>query len=297
MENKKILIIPKISKFEWDMHRYNLTKEQLIERYKTEQVDIERILSSHKRQEDSLNFLRKLFDENQFVSRDSFNRKIAENASLVIAFGGDNHFQYVSHYIDKTPLLGINSDNVRSDGVLTYFTSEDIEPFLSKLEKDDFEIEEWQRLEAIVNGEKTAMATSEYFVGEREREEMSRYIIEFKGKKEEQKGSGLLIATGAGSTGWYDSACRYLYPNGDLFPRTANFGKFILTEPYKGKFSSYSLLSGILEKGESLIVYSLNDSEGRLSSDSLAHYSFNRGTKAVIKISDNPLNVIKNTKG
>lgn len=297
METSKIIIVPKMSKYEWDLHRYNLTHEQLIKKYAQDNIDADRILKSHDRQKESLNSLQKYFHNFQFVSRENFTRETARNADIIIALGGDNHLQYVSHFIDSTLLMGVNSDTARSEGALTYFTAEDFEKILLKIEKDDFDIEEWQRLECILNGTSISLTTSEYFLGENARKFMSRHILKIGDKEEEQKGSGLLVSTGAGSTGWYDSECRYLYPDGNIFPKTSKYARFLNTAPYRGKLNGYSMLEGKLEEGMELTVYSLNDSKGIVTSDSIEDYDFNIGAKAVIKLSKKPLNILKINRG
>ena len=125
------------------------------------------------------------------------------------------------------------------------------------------------------------------------RKEMSRQVIVYRGKEHEQKGSGVIIATGAGSTGWSDSAGYYQFQGKNIFPKTEKKGFFIITEPYRYKLKEGAVLSGDFTKDEELAIYSLNDSEGSAASDSWEEYSFIRGQKAVVRISDNTLKVVE----
>ena len=122
---------------------------------------------------------------------------------------------------------------------------------------------------------------------------MSRHTLRHQDREEEQKCSGLLVATGAGSSGWYDSACRYLHPGGDRFAKTEKNGKFLATEPYHGKLNGSDMLEGRLEDGEVLEIISSNDACGAITVDSIESYEFSRGMKAEVKISGTPLRVIK----
>ena len=293
MDLKNILVVAKLTKYEFDQYHLHLKPAQVLEKYRKEGIDAQRILNSHERQKKALQRLKDILGGKNFISRDEFTRKKAAEVDLVISFGGDNHFQYLSHFLEKTPLLGINSDPVKSEGALTSVPADKIERVVERLKKEQFSVESWTRLSAQVNGEKVTLATSEYFLGERDREEMSRHILEFQGKKEEQKGSGILVATGIGSMGWYHSACRFLHPSGDIFPQDAPFAKFLLTEPHKGNESKCNLFNGVLRKGEKLVLHSLNDAEGRLSVDSWIHYPFNRGANVEIRLADLPLKVVK----
>lgn len=293
MDTSKIIVVPKMSKYQWDMCRLGLSHEELAAEYSRQGVDAERMLSSHERQMESLRELETFLHETQFVQRDGLTKQLADNASLLISLGGDNHFQYVSRFLGNTPIMGINSDPLRSDGGLTYFTAREFERVLRCLEKDDFSVEGWTRLDASVNGGETCTATSEVYMGESERKNMSRHILEYRGITEEQKCSGLLVATGAGSSGWYSSACRYLHPEGNPFPRTSGYARFLVTEPFRGRLTRYPTPEGVLERGERLAVRSLNDSSGRLMCDSLDEYGFRMGSVAAIGISESPLRVVR----
>ncbi|MFH0948964.1 MAG: hypothetical protein V1802_00580 [Candidatus Aenigmatarchaeota archaeon] len=292
MNISSIIIVPKMSKYELDMHNYKLSYGELIAKYRQEGIDEEKILSSHERQKKSREELRRLFNRNQFVAREELTKESIADADLVIALGGDNHFQYVSHFIDSSLIMGINSDPSKSEGVLTYFTTSNFESVLKKLEKNDFSVEDWIRLSAELNGYPVEMAVSEFYLGEKYRKGMSRHILQFNGQTEEQKSSGLLVSTGVGSTGWYDSACGYIYSNGNKKPKTDRRARFLVTEPYRGKLTGYSIQHGVLREGDKLIIHSLND-DGIVSSDSIEDYKFNRGAKAVITISDKPLKVVR----
>jgi len=291
MKIKKIIVIPKLSKYELDMKCLNLSEKELIEKYENEGINIKRIINSHQRQKDALNKLKELLPEAEFIQREGLTKEIVKKADLIISFGGDNHFQYVSHFLNGKLILGINSDPVSSEGVLNNFTIESFKEKLNEIKKGNYKVENWTRLKVILNNKVMGLAIDEVFIGESERKNMSRHIIKVNNNSEEQKNSGLIIATGAGSTGWYDSSCRYLFENGDKFPKDSEYAKFIATEPYRGKLNGSKLLHGILNKNETINVASLNDSGGIVSLDCLEEYEFNRGAKVKIKIGV-PLKVI-----
>lgn len=179
-----------------------------------------------------------------------------------------------------------------SEGALTYFVAGGFESIAKNLREGKYKVEEWTRLEAEIDGNPATSATSEYFLGESKRTKMSKHILEFGGKKEKQGCSGLLVSTGAGSTGWYGSAHGCGFGGSVAFPRTADYAKFVATEPYMGRLYKYSMLEGVLKKGDELVVQSLNDNGGILESDSVDAFEFNREARAVIRISDKPLRVV-----
>lgn len=292
MDLRRIAVVPKLSKYDWDRRYYGLDHAGLLAKYRQEGVAVASILESHERQSAALALVKRHLKEGTLLARDEVTVEVNERFDLVISLGGDNHFQYLSHFLTTTPILGMNSDAQSSVGALAPFLPEHIEALLTRLEADDYEVEEWTRLAAWVNGQAIAWATCVYFIGEAERQFMSRHILEVQGQSEQQKGSGLLVVTGAGSTGWYDSACRYQFPEGNPFPPTAPWVRFLLTEPYQGRLSSAVLRHGELRRGEELIVHSLNDDRGVVSSDSIEVYPANRGTHVRIRLAPQPLRVI-----
>lgn len=291
MRVEKILIIPKRSKYQLDMHLLNLTSEQLLKKYLLEGVNINTILESHKAQIEGLEKLKKYFAPNQFIYRDLLTKEKLLEYELIISYGGDNHYKYVSHFIENQLLLGINSDPKRSEGALTSITSEEIDEFIPKILADNYEINNWTRIKFQIN-DKIGFATTEIYLGEKYRKYMSRHIITYEGNEEEQKCSGIVIATGSGSTGWFDSSVRYLSPKGSYFGNQEQLAKFIVTEPYRGKLNGSTILCGNIKKGAELKIQSLNDSNGLLITDSIEEYAFPRGTIATIKVHDIPIKVI-----
>ncbi|KKL61424.1 hypothetical protein LCGC14_2195470, partial [marine sediment metagenome] len=208
---------------------------------------------------------------------------------LIIVLGGDNSFTYVSNYVSNywssdIPILGVNSDPERSVGCLTRWAindDQDVFDMVEMLDFGEFDIKSWTRLGATVDGKLITPATSEYFFGERMRKNISRHILVYKGVEHEQKCSGIIFSTGAGSTGWYHSATR-----GDTWGAEERIARFVTTEPYNAP-----MMCGEIEEGEEIILYSLNDDEGMVSVDSWEEEPFTRGSEARIHLGE-PLNIV-----
>lgn len=293
MKTSEILVIPKMTKLEFDMHRLKLTEKDLLRFYKTGGVDSSKIIDSHNRQKESLGKLKDLLKGASFVERDRLTKDLASKYKLVISFGGDNHFSYLSHFISDQLMIGINSDSVRSDGALTSCNVEEFGEKIENLLSGNFNVEEWARLKLKINNKAVEdLAISEVFIGEESRFNMSRHILNLNSLSEEQKGSGLIIATGVGSTGWYNSASKYLFKKGDIFPKTSREARFILTEPHEGKIIHPKLLNGSFKEGEKLEIISLSDSQAVLSVDSIDKINIKEGSKIVIELGK-PLKVVR----
>lgn len=288
-----IAIVCKDSKFHFDQRRFGLNAKELLKRYEANGVDPDHILKSHDAQLHYRHTLERIFSPEQFIERDLLTNDRISDATLVIALGGDNHFTFVSHFVaDAQLLLGVNSDPTRSVGALLSTSADHFEETLRKLVLGEYSIQEWAQLEATLSDSRTIRATSELFIGETENELMSRHLLCLNNTCEEQKCSGLVVATPAGRTGWYDSASRYLFPDGDDAPWTNREFRFIVREPYRGKHSSYQFLQGSCRDHEKCTVRVLSDSVPVLSADSLRKIPLLQGEEITLGLRDTPLRVV-----
>lgn len=292
----KTLVVAKRSKYEWERKKFNLSHNEIVKRYSRERANLDLILKSHDKQ----STVREMFIEH-FSNADIIMMDELKNTSkydLVIVLGGDNSFTYVSHFISDNIILGINSDPARSVGSLLSYAANDISDIAKlyeKVYKADFVIEKWPRLKASIDGVDITEATSEYFLGERQRNKMSRHILVYAGVEYEQKCSGIIISTGAGSTGWYGSSGFDFgsgRPSNCSWDPTENKAAFIITEPFNNEAQdNYMGLIGN-KYDKNIKLYSLNDDDGLVSVDSWEEYSFSRGSEAEISFGST-LNVMR----
>ena len=72
------------------------------------------------------NTLNKYEIKHKFVHRDKLNKKLFQNKDLIIVAGGDGTFIRASHFIlDKTPILGVNSNPKYKEGFFMASTKKD----------------------------------------------------------------------------------------------------------------------------------------------------------------------------
>lgn len=292
------VIVPKLTLVEWEMQSRGISHVELIEAWKKEGVDSEKIIASHNRQKENIKDLAKTLNV-PVVHRDDFNAEVAEKYDVIFSPGGDNHFQHVARYLTGDQIIvGINSDPETSKGGILPFKPEHINYLRECLERNSFKTEKWTRLQAVLNGTTLPFfALSEIFVGELKNRGVSRFIIDYRDTVEEQKNAGLIISTGSGLTGWYRNIVGHWktevidkYP---VFSRTAKKARFICREK---DLDSGSLEIGDLEAGEELILNSLGK-KTEISfdpdpSDDTFTFSLIRGSKVSISVAENhPLRV------
>jgi NAD kinase len=281
----------KQSRVERDLKKIGGNVEALQRHYTRQAVPVQEAFASHARQQAALAALRKLLPRAHYISAEWASRAALGPQSLVIALGGDNHFQRVAALVDSQVMLGINSDPERSVGALAAFTIDSYAEAVSRQHISEAAPEHWTRLDVRLNGVPLVhRALCEVFLGERERPYMSRHVLHLGEQSEEQKSSGLLVATGAGATGWYAAARGDVRWTDETFAKTEESFRFIATEPHPGARAS-QFLHGQVSTGEALRVVSLNRRNGVLAVDAFRHHPFPSGALAEISVGK-PLRVI-----
>jgi hypothetical protein len=106
---------------------------------------------------------------------------------------------------------------------------------------------------------------------------MSRLAIRSGDHSFLHKGSGMLVYTGAGSTGWAH-AVEHI-----TFEKTSRQLRYITMHPYIGKLSpAPDSPHAFFARGEALSITSMNDAEGVIILDALERYPFPEGSTAQI---------------
>ncbi|EMO99912.1 NAD(+)/NADH kinase [Leptospira santarosai str. 200702252] len=286
---QRVLILGKRTKFELDLEEWgSIQKIQKI--YKIQNDSFARIHESHLRQLSNRETLKRLFPNSAFIFRKDMDRNPPSDYDLVIALGGDNHFTFVAHHAVNTLVLGCNSDPPTSVGALLSFHVEDIQKAL-ETNWENSTVEKWPLIEVKIHypdGRKvsTLQGISEISIRNNSPDLTSRFLICHGNKMEEQKCSGLLVYTGAGSTGWVMSC-----ENTDTsFDKQSPFFKVYCRELRKKEHTQYTLDHFTVTDHFSLI----SEMKGGISIDSLAEtiYDFPPGAKAEFNLSKKKLHVV-----
>ena len=323
IESDKILVIYKDSKVDYDCQRLGMSRDELRAYYERQGADTERIFASHKRQSEAQKLMLDLLPAGNMLSRTQLLRMCESDAfrnylgryQAVIAFGGDNHFQWVAEQISIAPemlLLGVNSDPLTSSGKLLQAVAQDLPSTIQKLNEGHYQVEDWTTLKIQVGNQTLMNAFSEVFIGEKQRTAMSRSHLMLYNREGnlvtafEDKSSGLIISTGAGASGWFQAAGGQLGKKLEI-ERGSEIALVLSTETFASRLDHEQTSSNplaplspkefILPRGAKLVVESLNDQEGIVACDSQRETSFPRDTSrsnsAVVSISDTPLKVIR----
>lgn len=220
---------------------------------------------------------------------------------VVVALGQDGLVANTMKYLDGQPLVGINPDPLRYDGVLVPFEARDFPHVLADVVADRRPIGEVAMAQAALGDGATMYAVNDLFIGPRSHTS-ARYEIRLGDVAEAQSSSGIIVSTGLGSTGWMRSvltgavgvvfaghaAARDAMIKSTWTPiaKDARLLQFAVREPFPSRHSKASLIFGTLHERETLELRSLMSEGGVIFSDGIEadHLDFNAGTVAKIEL-------------
>ncbi|MBI2580576.1 NAD(+)/NADH kinase [Candidatus Woesearchaeota archaeon] len=244
----------------------------------------------------ALDVVKKALDKNKiaasYVKRENEAaiKRGVRKTDAVIVVGGDGTLLRASHFIETTPVLHISSSTDKNEAFFARATRKDAYRKIRLLTKGKYKIIRLLRLEATLNGKKLPFkALNEVYAGSQEAYHVSRYALMIGRKKEEQKSSGVLIATPAGSHAWAKSA------GGATLPLTAKKIEYVVREPYVGRLTKPKMTKGVLGSSQSITLISKiwESHEGVVVIDSYKkEFEFKNGDKLVVRAAKQPLNLI-----
>lgn len=228
-----------------------LKKNDLLEKIKSNRESFyPDILNAHKEHEKAKDKLQSILKKTQIpfsILQNMPKSDLFEKDSLIITLGGDGTFIHASHYVQKTPILGINSAPQSSTGhycSISVDQKEDI--ILSKLEHI-FNSKIPDKLNRLIT-RKNEKNTGFPFINDAlfsndNPADTSRYLIELDSQKEKHKSSGIWISTSSGSTAAFASTGGKPFSEIHSKSGKKQYG-FIVRELYQS--NKHSIRSGIL---------------------------------------------------
>lgn len=218
---------------------------------------------------------------------------------LIVTVGRDGLVVNVAKYLDGQPVLAVNPDPARIDGLLLPYSVATVRIGVENVLREQAGVHDITMAQVDLNDGQSLLAFNDFYVGQRT-QVSSRYTIGFRGQREKQSSSGLLVITGVGSTGWFSStqnmadAVNHLLL-GESAPRLPRLRLewddprlvFVVREPFQSKASAVGLAAGMIEPGEALTIESNMPDHGVIFSDGVEAdaLAFNSGAVATIRTS------------
>lgn len=167
-------------------------------------------------------------------------RKV-HNVDLVVTVGGDGTLLDASHKIDGVPMLGVNSNPARSVGFLTGCNADSFPETLNAILDGKRKPLQLLRLDVAINDRSVRVPVlNDVLFCHVNPAATSRYTLLHGKKREEQKSSGIWIATPAGSTAAILSA------GGHAETLHARRFQFRVREPYAPPGHEVKLVHGFV---------------------------------------------------
>ncbi len=263
--------------------------QELIERFNTwpqarfylehNQVDAEDYLAEHelyaRRIHEAETLLRPLGPlqklERGFLPSYQFGK-----TDIVVVVGQDGLVANTLKYLDGQPVIGINPDPERWDGQLLPFEIGDLEGVLAQTLAGHGDRRQVTFAEATTNLGQRMLAVNDLFIGPRSHISV-RYRIDWNGRSERQSSSGIIVSTGFGSTGWFQSVLAGAigvagvesHPMAAGFAWDANRLQFAVREPFPSRTTGTELVFGEVSGSAPLTLESLMPENGVIFSDGI----------------------------
>src|SRR5262245_307338 len=218
------------------------------------------------------------------------------NCEVVVVVGQDGLVANTAKYVGELPIVAVNPDPQRIDGVLLPFQVRQARTIVRRVLDGKHRVRRVTLAEAELNDGQKLLAFNDFFVGAASHVS-ARYVLEAGGQSEPQSSSGILVSTGAGSTGWLSSAFNMAsgiasFLLDEIPPRPKMEWEdrrlaWVVREPFISRQSQASLVAGWLDEGEELIVESLMPDGGVIFSDGIESdfLPFTSGTIARLRVS------------
>lgn len=216
-------------------------------------------------------------------------------SAVVIVIGQDGLVANVAKYVMDKPIVAVNPDPIRFDGVLLPFLPNEVLGAVKAVLIDSARIRDITLAEVVTNDGQKMLAFNDLFIGCKTHVS-ARYKLSVGGQSEAHSSSGLLVSTGAGATGWFSSVCNmvegislfsgeHVRPESYLQWDTRRL-LWVVREPFKSKVTGSGLVAGVLEEGSEIVIESMMPTNGAIFSDGIEADSleFNSGTIAYVKV-------------
>jgi NAD kinase len=231
----------------------------------------------------------------QIIDRSFLPNFIFGKKDIVVVVGQDGLVVNTMKYLDHQPLVAINSDPERWDGVLLPFRVCDALKIIIELVNYKRSFKEISFAQVELNNGQQMYAVNDLFIGPKSHTS-AQYILEFDEKSEKQSSSGIIISTGLGSTGWLRSILtgakaitnKNSFHEDIVFDWDAKYLYYTVREPFPSNATSTDLIFGQITQSNTLTLTSLMANNGVIFSDGIEadYLEFNSGMIAKVGVAD-----------
>ena len=249
--------------------------------------------------------------KNKIIERDFLPSFLFNEKNLVIVIGQDGLVANTAKYVNGIPIIAVNPDHSRYDGVLLPFGPDNFIEAIENVLAGKFNSRQVSLAEARLNDGQHLLAFNDLFIGISSHVS-ARYRITYDDHSEDHSSSGVLVSTKAGSTGWLNSVFNMKnaleHYTGELMlqeheseyshQQGADLGDdelmFVVREPFASKKTQTGLSIGKISGRKKLVLESYMPQNGVIFSDGIESdfLQFNSGSIASIGVAKEKANLV-----
>lgn len=249
----------------------------------------------------------------QWIDRSFLPRYMFGTRELVITLGQDGLVVNTAKYLADQPVLAFNPDPARFDGILLPFAIQHAALAIENTLAGAYPERRVSMARARLNDGQELYAVNDLFIGHKSHGS-ARYRLEFCRTGEEHSSSGIIVSTGAGSTGWYSSILNGTLGVAKSYVATdkldalrsatrstldweSEYLTFSVREPFLSRTSAATIVHGKIAPGNPFVLTSRMPQCGVIFSDGVEDdfLPFNSGSVAEISIANRKLHLYVQT--
>ena len=301
----KIVLVTRKTRLDELVERFN-TREQAKFYLEHSGDDFNSYLVEHDAYQRSLASVRRDIEcglKIQILDRSLISTYVFAATDIVVTLGQDGLVANTAKYVGGQPIIAVNPDAERFDGLLLPFLPTQLKSALDHAIQAKGKVRSVSLAEAKLKDGQKLLAFNDLFIGASSHIS-ARYKINHDQHSENQSSSGIIVSTGAGSTGWISSV--FNETSGIIsflggvplrpVPMTWEEERllFVVREPFISKHSQAAIVVGSIEKEQPLKLESQMPCGGVIFSDGIEidHLDFNSGADATIGIAKEKANLV-----
>lgn len=229
----------------------------------------------------------------------------AEN-QLIVVIGQDGLVANTAKYSKGVPIVAVNPDRNRYDGVLLPFNTSDFIGGVEGVLARAYPSRTVRFAEAVLNDGQRLLAFNDLFIGASSHIS-ARYRISHNNRVEEHSSSGVIVSTPAGATGWLSSVFNMAYGVTGMFEKNLKPKRpklkesellFAVREPFLSMRTQTGISAGVIRNQNRLTIESLMPTSGVIFSDGIESdfLKFNSGSVATIGLAKEMAQLVMRTE-
>jgi len=301
----KIVLVTRKTRLEELIERFN-TKAQAQFYIERAAGDFSAYVFEHDAYQRSLEIVRRSIETGlkiQVMDRALAPTYLFSKNDVVVTLGQDGLVANTAKYVGGQPILAVNPDAERFDGILLPFEPAGLRAGLERTIAGKAAVRAVTLAEAKLKDGQRLLAFNDLFIGAGTHVS-ARYRIRYGDKRENHSSSGIIVSTGAGSTGWMSSIFNEtsgilsFLGGAPVKPVRMEWEEerllFVVREPFVSRHSQAAIVAGALLPNSPLALESQMPAGGVIFSDGIEadHLDFNSGAIANIRIAPEKANLV-----